>query len=381
MKIVHVTQPVEAGVAVVVLDLARAGRQRGWDVGIACPPQGWLAEEARKAGIPLHPWQATRTPGPRTALELHALRKTLRRLQPDLVHLHSSKAGLARLVLRGRIPTIFQPHLWSFRVATGLLSRACRSWEARASRWTHLLLCVSDDELNAGRAAGVAAPAEVVCNGVDTRRLTPQHKENDTPTAVCVGRLAHQKGQDLLLEAWPHVLARVPDAELVMVGDGPLAATLKAVEPPNTRWHGHSVAVAGFYAEADVVVLPSRAEGMALVPLEAMACGRSVVAFDVEGVRQSLGDAGEVVPAGDTKALAQAIALRLADPEVAAAEGKRGRVRAETLFDRDRMTGQIVTLTEKLVAGKLTTGKLATGKQGTEKQGKAEKSSTEEGRR
>ena len=49
-------------------------------------------------------------------------------------------------------------------------------------------------------------------------------------------------------------------------------------------------------------------------------------------------------------ALAQAIATRLADPELAAAEGKRGRVRAETLFDRDRMTGQIVTLTEKLVS-------------------------------
>ena len=76
MKIVHVTQPVEAGVAVVVLNLAQAQRQRGWDVSIACPP-GWLAQEATKAGIPLHPWQATRTPGPSTAAELRNLRKIL----------------------------------------------------------------------------------------------------------------------------------------------------------------------------------------------------------------------------------------------------------------------------------------------------------------
>lgn len=352
MKIVHVTQPVEAGVAAVVLDLARAQHRRGWDVSIACPPRGRLPEEAREAGIPVHPWQATRTPGPRTAGELRALRRTLRELRPDVVHLHSSKAGLARLVLRGRTPTIFQPHLWSFRVATGALSRACARWESWASRWTHLLLCVSDDEEEVGRAANVRAPAEVVCNGVDTRRLSPHVKQNHTPTAVCVGRLAHQKGQDLLLRAWPRVLARVPDAELVIVGDGPMAAELRATGHRNVYWYGHSDAVAGFYAEADVVVLPSRAEGMALVPLEAMACGRSVVAFDVEGVRQSVGDAGEVVPAGDVEALAQAIALRLADPELAAAEGKRGRVRAEALFDRDRMTDHIVTLTEKLVEGR-----------------------------
>jgi glycosyltransferase involved in cell wall biosynthesis len=349
VKIVHVTQPVEAGVAVVVLELAKAQQERGWDVTIACPP-GWLSEAARQAGVPVHPWHATRSPGPRTARELLDLRTAFRKLRPDLVHLHSSKAGLGRLVTRGRTPTVFQPHLWSFRIAEGLLSRACRRWEALASRWTHLLVCVSDDELAAGRDAGVTAPAEVVCNGVDTQRLHPKPKEDDTPTAVCVGRIAHQKGQDLLLQAWPRVLETVPDAQLLIVGDGPMAATLQATRHPQVHWLGHSDAVADFYTRADVVVLPSRAEGMALVPLEAMACGRSVVAFDVEGVRQSLADAGEVVPRNDTKALAQAIAIRLADPELANAEGKRGRLRAETLFDRDRMTDQILTLTDKLVS-------------------------------
>ncbi|MEU7476210.1 glycosyltransferase [Lentzea sp. NPDC042327] len=353
MKVVHVTQPVEAGVAAVVLELARAQRDRGWDVGIACPPAGWLADQAHAHGIPVHSWQATRLPGPGTARELVSLRRTLDRLRPDAVHLHSSKAGLARLVLRGRVPTLFQPHLWSFQVAGGLLRTACRRWEGLASRWTDLLVCVSDDELAAGRAAGVTAPAEVVCNGVDTRRLHPRHHDHDVPTAVCVGRIAHQKGQDLLLRAWPEVLRSVPDARLLLVGDGPMAAGLRAAHHhPSVHWHGHRAVVADFYTEADVVVLPSRAEGMALVPLEAMACGRSVVAFDVEGVRQSLGDAGEVVPAGDVDALAHAIALRLTDRELAAAEGKRGRVRAENLFDRERMTDRIVTLTEKLLSGR-----------------------------
>ncbi|ANZ41966.1 glycosyl transferase [Lentzea guizhouensis] len=350
MKVVHVTQPVEAGVAVVVLELARAQLDRGWDVVIACPADGWLADQAEERGIPVLDWHATRAPGPNTARELLSLRRTLRNADPDVVHLHSSKAGLARLVLRGRVPTLFQPHLWSFRIAGGLLRTACHRWERLASRWTDLLVCVSDDELAAGRATGVTAEAEVVCNGVDTRQLRPRHHEHEAPTAVCVGRIAHQKGQDLLLQAWPEVVRRVPDAQLLIVGDGPMAETLRAQHHPSVYWHGHSTAVADFYTRADVVVLPSRAEGMALVPLEAMACGRSVVAFDVEGVRQSIGDAGEVVPAGDVTALAQAIALRLTDRELAAAEGKRGRLRAENLFDRERMTDRIVTLTEQLLS-------------------------------
>jgi len=364
MRIVHVTQPVEAGVAAVVLDLARAQLELGWSVGIVCPPDGWLAERGRAAGIDVHTWRATRTPGPGSLLEAARLRRILRALDPDVVHLHSSKAGLAgRLALRGRVATIFQPHLWSFRTASGLLRRACSTWEALASRWTHQLVCVSDDELAAGRAAGVTTSAEVVCNGVDTHRLRPADRavarnrlglSPTAPTAVCVGRLAPLKGQDQLLAAWPAVLARVPNARLVLVGDGPMRGRWQTSHPvarhPSVRWWGHGEAVADFYAAADVVVLPSRAEGMALVPLEAMACARSVVAFDVDGVRQSIGNAGAIVPAGDVPALAAAVADRLADPVRTAREGRSGRFRAENLFDRTRMADQIATLVDKLVS-------------------------------
>ncbi|PWK91519.1 glycosyltransferase involved in cell wall biosynthesis [Lentzea atacamensis] len=351
MKVVHVTQPVEAGVAKVVLDLAEAQRAAGWEVHVVCPPHGWLPTR-----IPTHPWHATRSPGPASLLETLRLRKVLRDLRPDVIHLHSSKAGLTgRLAVRGRTTTIFQPHLWSFRLADGLLRRMCVRWEAFASRWTHQLVCVSDDELATGRAAGVTTPAEVVCNGIDTTRLRPADRSAarrrlglpERPTAVCVGRLAPQKGQDLLLAAWPDVLADVPHAQLVLVGDGPMRTAWQNGQE-SVLWWGHSDNVEDFYAAADVVVLPSRAEGMALVPLEAMACGRSVVAFDVDGVRQSLGSAGAVVPGEDTAALGQALATRLADPSLAHREGHAGRRRAEMLFDRARMTDQIITLVEKL---------------------------------
>ncbi|HEX8870270.1 MAG TPA: glycosyltransferase [Lentzea sp.] len=345
------TQPVEAGVAKVVLDLVHAQRAAGWDVHVICPPNGWLPDQLDE----IHPWRATRSP--KTALlETWRLRTLLRDLRPDVVHLHSSKAGLTgRFAVRGRIPTIFQPHLWSFRLSDGLLQKACTRWEAFASRWTHQLVCVSDDELASGRRAGVTAPAEVVCNGVDTATLRPTDRTTarrrlnlpERPTAVCVGRLAEQKGQDLLLAAWPAVLEDVPEAQLVLVGDGPMR-TVWQQDQESVVWWGHSDDVESFYAAADVVVLPSRAEGMALVPLEAMACARSVVAFDVDGVKQSLGPAGAVVPKEDVDALARELSARLAYPSLADHEGLTGRRRAETLFDRGRMTDQIITLVEKL---------------------------------
>ncbi|MEU0880671.1 glycosyltransferase [Lentzea sp. NPDC005914] len=352
MKVVHVTQPVEAGVAKVVLDLVLAQRAAGWDVHVICPPDGWLPDQLDT----IHPWRATRSPGPSALRETLRLRKLLRELRPDVVHLHSSKAGLiGRLAVRGRTPTIFQPHLWSFRLSDGLLREACTAWEAFASRWTQQLVCVSDDELESGRAAGVTAPAEVVCNGVDTARLRPSHRIEarqrlglpERPTVVCIGRVTRQKGQDLLLAAWPAVLADVPEAQLVLVGDGPMR-TVWQDDQESVLWWGHSDDAEAFYAAADVVVLPSRAEGMALVPLEAMACGRSVVAFDVDGVRQSLGPAGALVPKEDVVALGQELSARLAYPSLADHEGRTGRRRAETLFDRGRMTDQIITLVEKL---------------------------------
>lgn len=360
MRVVHVSQPVEAGVAAVVLELAAAQRERGWRVDVACPP-GWLADRVRDVGVRVHPWSATRGPGPSVAAETRRLKDVLDKLDPDVVHLHSSKAGLAgRLAVRGRRPTIFQPHMWSFQSATGALRQASVAWERFAARWTDQLVCVSDDELAAGRAVGVSTPAEVVCNGVDTRTLRPRSRVAarkrlglpDVPTAVCVGRLAPLKGQDQLLRAWPAVLDAVPDAHLVLVGDGPMRDRWRAEgDHGSVRWWGHDTAVADFYTAADVVVLPSRAEGMALVPLEAMASGRSVVAFDVGGVRQSVGDAGAVVPAGDVPALASAVAKRLADPVLAAGEGLAGRRRAEVLFDSTRVCDQVATLVDKLVGG------------------------------
>ena len=356
MRVLHVSQPVDAGVAAVAAQLCVDQRARGWDARIACPP-GPLADRMTAAGVPVEDWRAARSPGASTVPEARALRRIVDRCDPDVVHLHSAKAGLAgRLAVRGRRPTLFQPHAWSFDAVTGPVARAALGWERLAARWTHRLIAVSDAELAAGRAAGVDGPATVVPNGVDTTWFTPAPAAEaraalglpEAPTVVCVGRVTRQKGQDLLLAAWPRVRQTVPAARLVLVGDGeydgpPLDASVRR-EPA-------SADPRCWYRAAEVVALPSRWEGMPLVALEAMACGRPVVGFDVTGVAEAVGDGGAVVPPGDLDALAGALAARLVDGGPGRSEGQAARTRVLEHFGSRLASDRVAAVVREVHGG------------------------------
>lgn len=354
-RLLHVAQPTDGGVARCVADLAAAQLAEGVDVHVACPGGGVLEDELRRRGVPVHRWQASRNPGLGTAGEVRRLRAVVRTVAPELVHLHSAKAGLVgRLLLHGSLPTVFQPHAWSFEAVTGTVRRATLSWERAATRWTSLLVCVSDAERRRGVEAGVAVQrTAVVPNGVDLQALpaaTPKDRAAarhelglpDGPLAVCVGRLARQKGQDVLLAAWPEVRAAVPTAGLALVGDGPEGDALRAAGSPGVTLAGASAAVGSWLAAADVVVVPSRWEGMALVPLEAMARARSLVASDVTGMREAVPEgAGALVPPEDPRALAQALVVRLGGQVDADAEGRAGRAHVERAHDVRSTTARV----------------------------------------
>ncbi|WP_222192778.1 glycosyltransferase [Modestobacter italicus] len=343
VRVLHVSQPVEAGVAKVVAGLVGDQCRRGWDVAVACPPEGWLAGVVQEAGARLVPWQATRSPGPTVPRETLALRRVIAQVAPDVVHLHSAKAGLAgRLALRGSRPTVFQPHAWSFEAVTGPVQVATRLWERTAQRWTDLTLNVSQAELATGRAAGLTGRAVVIPNGVDPDAWTPRDRaasraalglaSPDAPTVVCVGRLARQKGQDMLLEAWTAVRRAVPTAQLVLVGGGPDEAALRAAAGDGVHF-APGERLADWYAAADVVAVPSRWEaGLPLVAMEAMASERSVVAFDVAGIGTYLGGSGTAVPPFDVAGFAREVIARLLDPALAAHEAAIGRTVASTRF-------------------------------------------------
>ena len=331
-----------------VLEFAVAQQRAGLDVSVACPPAGWLPAQLAAAGLPHHTWSAVRSPGPSVPAEIGRLRRSLAHAAPDLVHLHAAKAGLAgRLALHGRVPTVFQPHAWSFEAVTGPLRTATIGWERLATRWTTALVCVSEAERAAGAEVGVRVRrTTVVPNGVDLDRLTAAGAADrraarerlalspDLPLCVCLGRLTRQKGQDVLLAAWPTVAGSVPGAQLVLVGDGPDRRELERVAPAEVRFVGAQHEVRDWLAAADVVAVPSRWEGMALVPLEAMARARSVVVTDVAGMREAgPPGAGAIVPAEAAPPLAAALVERLADRAAADAEGLAGRRAVEQHHD------------------------------------------------
>jgi glycosyltransferase involved in cell wall biosynthesis len=307
------------------------------------------------------PWPATRNPGPRVVGETARLARIIAKARPDVVHLHSSKAGLAgRLALRGRLPTVFQPHGWSFEAVEGPLLRVVIAWERAAARWADAVICVSEAERERGVAVGIEAPWAVIPTGIDLRAF-PAASDEERAAAraklgvaadflvVCVGRLSRAKGQDVLLQAWPRVGAAVPGAELVLVGDGPERADLERLAGSGARLVGEQDDIHTWLAAADVVAVPSRWEAMSLVMLEAMSTARSVVATDVAGVREAFGEGwSAIVPVGDRRALADALVQRLLDPQLAAAEGAAARRRAEQAYDAPRATEAIAAVYERI---------------------------------
>ncbi|WP_405652435.1 glycosyltransferase family 4 protein [Streptomyces sp. NBC_00019] len=354
MNILHVAQSSEGGVATVVADLAGGQCARGDRVVVACPPGSRLAMAAGKSGAEVLAWTARRAPGPQLLREVEALRRIVDYARPDVVHLHSSKAGLAgRIALRGRLPTVFQPHAWAFDAVTGLLRVATVRWERAGARWTHRLVCVSEGERVQGEAAGIPAPYVVIPNGVDLGHfdglegLTREAARRrlgvapSVPLAVCVGRLCRQKGQDVLLRSWGGIVDRVPGAQLVLVGDGPDREMLENRASSGVVFAGAVEDPRDWYRAADLVVLPSRWEGMALAPLEAMASSRPVVVTDVTGARESLpwGHASRVVvPPDDAEALSGAVASLLSDRATCDILGRQARLHIR----RNHSVGQVV---------------------------------------
>jgi phosphatidylinositol alpha-1,6-mannosyltransferase len=161
------------------------------------------------------------------------------------------------------------------------------------------------------------------------------------PVVVCVSRLVARKGQDVLIAGWPQVLARFPDARLLLVGGGPAEASLRRAIA--ARGIQDSVVLTGpvapaelpaHYAAGDVFAMPCRTrragldvEGLGMVYLEAAACGRPVVAGTSGGAPEAVreGVTGHVVEPRSPQAVAEAVAGLLADPVRARAMGRAGR--------------------------------------------------------
>jgi glycosyltransferase involved in cell wall biosynthesis len=139
-----------------------------------------------------------------------------------------------------------------------------------------------------------------------------------------------------------------PAAQLCIIGDGDQLPTLSSCAPPGVRFVPSVTDPRPWYAAADVVVLPSRWEGLSLTLLEALASGCSVVASDIPGLAEAItANVGARVPAGDVGALADAVTLRLGDRDLRAVEASAARLAADA-FDVRRTHEQLAAVTAQV---------------------------------
>jgi glycosyltransferase involved in cell wall biosynthesis len=337
LDVLLVAQPTSYGVAIYVRQLAEAAVAAGHRVTVACPgpSHGPLARWVAAAGAAHHPLDMARLPAVRDVADLVALRRLVR--GRDIVHLHSSKAGAlgrvaAQSLGRRRPPVIVTPHYWSWLVG-GRLAPVYRWVERALARRCDAIVAVSEREAADGRAVLRSAVdrIRVIQSGVDLERFSPDgpraERRHDAPLIVCVGRLSHQKGQDIAIRALARL--RHPSARLRLVGaeshDGErerlagLAASLGVRD--RVEFGGETPDPAPELRAADIVVAPSRWEGMSLVYLEAMACGAAMVVADVAG-SEVIEGVGVVVPPEDPAAVAAALGDLLED------DRRRERLRA-----------------------------------------------------
>lgn len=353
MKVLHfVTRLDLGGAQEACLDLCAALLRRGDEVHLLTSGAGELLEDARgMAGLTLHVWPEWRhqvSPLADVGCLLR-LARLLRQESFDVVHTHSSKAGLVgRLAARlsgTRATVVHHVHGWSFNPLQGEAGRRATVWlERLAARPGFLLLACSEATSAEGRTLGIGRDEDrrVVHYGIERPallrrrpRAAIRRRLGLAPRDLLVLQLGNLKPQkDPLTFARAAVLSgrALPRARFWIAGDGPLRRETLAVAAAGGLGDRFQVLgwrrdVAALLAAADVMVLTSRFEGLPLAVLRAMAAGLPVVATAVNGTPEAVrhGETGFLVAPGDAAAAADAIIRLGRDPALRRRLGRAGR--------------------------------------------------------
>ena len=301
------------------------------------------------------------------------LLRLIRELRPDILHTHTAKAGaVGRLAvqLAGSARPKVVVHTFHGHVLRGYFgpakTEAFRRLEQGLARSSDALIAVSPEVRDDLVALGVA-PAEKIAVirlglDLDQRLATPPgaaeafRAELGVPDGRFLvgwlGRMTEIKRADHLLRAFARVDT---DADLVLVGDGPLRADLEVLAGElgirdRTHFTGFRSDVGTIYAASDAIVLTSANEGTPVSVIEAQAAGKPVVSTDVGGVRDVVTDgvSGFVVPPGDIDAVADRLHRLAEDPELRARLGAAG-VSARERYSVPRLVHDVDVLYRELL--------------------------------
>ncbi len=281
----------------------------------------------------------------------------------DLIHAQSFAsvlpAGLAARSAR-------RPWLASFHTSH-FLARAQRPlWTPILRRlvgWPDHALAASEEIAEVAMELARGTYVEALTNGVDTDRFRRQgagSATQDTMRTVLVPRrLFAKNGVEFLVQALPEIRSKIPDVQVLVIGDGPERPRLealavrfgvtKSIRFLGSRPHEEMPAL---LSSGEIAVLPSLVEATSVAALEAMSCQLAIVASAVGGLRQIVdSEVGALVPPGDPAALADAV-VELLEDEQLAEKGRRGRERVVALWSNERLVDRHLEIYEDLLEGR-----------------------------
>ncbi len=231
-----------------------------------------------------------------------ALRKIIKEIKPDIVYVHSSKAGaLARIADLGlNNKVIYNPHGWAFNMQQSAKKKEMYKWvEKISAHFCDKIVCISDAEKESALREKICKPSklQVIYNGIDLEEIkntVPKtRKELNIPEDAfvvgMVGRLSKQKAPDVFVKAAKLIKQKIPNAYFLMVGDGELRDQIEAmIHKFNldssfliTGWVDNPTS---YMKIMNVGCLLSRWEGFGLVLPEYMACGLPIIATNVDAI-------------------------------------------------------------------------------------------------
>jgi len=373
MKIVHIiTRLIVGGAQENTLLSCEGQHALGHGVtlitGPAIGPEGSLVPRAQSFGYKVEIVDdMVRAIGRKDLNVYRTLVRRLKELKPDVVHTHSSKAGILGrwAAKKAGVPRIIHTiHGLAFTASTRKsVNNAYKFLERRTAPITDKIVCVATDMATQSLAANIGRPEQYVTvySGMDTGPfLNPPMPRDEVrrslgiePQHVVVGtiaRLFHMKGHDDLLDLAPALCANFPNLRFLWIGDGLLRPTfeqriaslglqdrfiLTGLVPP-TR-------IPELTGAMDILVHPSRREGLARALPQGQLAGCPVVTYDVDGNREGLidGETGYLVPPFERGVLGEKLAALLADRPRAIGMGQRGRQFAAERFDTSVMVAAL----------------------------------------